>query len=114
VGPAAASSARRFRATLPSAVGCPRAQRQREFGAARFDAVAPQVVGRDPRSVRGLVLLDELGEDGCCLGLHAGEDVLADAHRERDVRVGEALADDLHGHARLEQERGVGVAEVVQ
>ena len=48
------------------------------------------------------------------VGLHAGEDVLVDGHGEGGAGVAEAFADDLHGDVGLEQDRGVGVAEVVE
>lgn len=35
-------------------------------------------------------------------------------HRERQAVVTEALAHDLHGNAVLQQDRGVGVTEVVE
>ena len=57
---------------------------------------------------------EEVLEGGCGLGLHARQDVLVHVHGERDVGVAEAFADDLHGDALLEQDRGVGVAEVVK
>jgi len=40
--------------------------------------------------------------------------MLVDGHREGGAAVAEALADDLHRYAGLEQDRGVGIAQVVQ
>ena len=48
------------------------------------------------------------------VGLHAGQDVLVHGHREGRAGVAEAFADDLHGDAGLQQDRGVGVAQVVE
>jgi hypothetical protein len=54
-----------------------------------------------------------IGEHGRGVGLHAGQHVLVHAHREGDVGVPEALAHDLGRHAGLEEDRGVGVPQVV-
>lgn len=53
-------------------------------------------------------------EEAGGVGLHAGGDVLVDGHGEGGAAVTEALADDLHVNAGLEQDRGVGVAEVLE
>ncbi len=49
-----------------------------------------------------------------CLCLHARQYVLIDAHREGNVGVSEALAHDLDGHARLEEQGRVSVPQVVK
>ena len=49
-----------------------------------------------------------------CVGLHAGEDVLVGLHRERDVGVTEAFADDFHGHAFSDEQTPVGVVQIVE
>ena len=41
-------------------------------------------------------------------------DVLVDGHGEGDAGVAEPLAHDLRVHVLLEQDRGVGVPEVVE
>ena len=38
------------------------------------------------------------------VGLHTGQDVLVDGHRERGAAVAETFADDLHGNVRLQQD----------
>jgi hypothetical protein len=45
--------------------------------------------------------------------LHAGDDVLVSGHRETGSRVPEPFGHDLHRNPGLEQQGGVGVAEVV-
>ena len=47
------------------------------------------------------------------LGLAFRENVLMDVHGERDAGVAEAFADDCEVDALLQQDRGVGVAQVV-
>jgi hypothetical protein len=54
-----------------------------------------------------------LAECSCGISLHAGEDVLVDGHGEGGAAVAEAFADDLHGYAGVQQDAGVGVAQVV-
>jgi hypothetical protein len=49
-----------------------------------------------------------------CVVLHSGKEVLVGLHRQRDVRVAEAFADDLDRHPFLDQEAPVGVAAVVE
>ena len=46
--------------------------------------------------------------------MHAGQDVLVGRHGEARVGVAEPFADDLDRHPLLEQQGGVGVAEVVE
>ena len=52
--------------------------------------------------------------DASGVGLHAGQDVLVGRDRERDVRVAEPLAHDLDRHSRLDEQRAVRMAELVQ
>jgi hypothetical protein len=52
---------------------------------------------------------DRIAESCCGVGLHAGEHVLVDGHREGWAAVAEAFADDFHGDAGLQENRGVGV-----
>lgn len=58
---------------------------------------------------RGDVLRAEDGgtEGGCCVGLHARENVLVDGHGEGWAAVAESFADDFHGDASFQQDRGV-------
>ena len=60
--------------TLPSCARCP------------IDCAPDPVVGAS-------LTEDQVGEDMSGVGLHAGEDVLVDAHGEGDVGVAEAFAD---------------------
>lgn len=57
---------------------------------------------------------DQAGEDRGGLGLHPGDDMLVDGHREGRVRVPKTLADDLHRDTCLEQQRRMGVSEIVK
>lgn len=57
--------------------------------------------------------VERLAEEAGGVGLHAGDDVLVHGHGEGGAAVAEAFADDLHVDAGLEQDRGMGVAEVV-
>ena len=62
---------------------------------------------------------DALTEDGRAErirggGLHGRHDVLVDVHRQRHVGVPETLADHLGVHVVLQQDGGVGVAQVVE
>lgn len=68
---------------------------------------------RVPKSCCSGVAEDGGSEGGCCLGLHAGQDVFVDIHGERDAGVAEAFADDFGVDALLQQDRGAGVAQVV-
>lgn len=57
---------------------------------------------------------EKLREGECGFVLHAGDDVLVGGHRESGGGVPEAFGDDLDRHAGLEEQGGVGVAEVVE
>src|SRR4051812_21647723 len=57
---------------------------------------------------------DDRRERARRFGLHARQHMLIRRHREPRRRVSEALADDLDRYAGLEEQRGVGVAEVVK
>lgn len=48
------------------------------------------------------------------LGLHPGQDVLVDLHREGDAGVAETFTDHLDRLTFLEHERGMGVPQIVQ
>ena len=66
------------------------------------------------RSAGTSVAEHKVAERGSRIGLHTGENVLVDGHGERRAAVAEAFADDLHRDVRLQQDRGVGVAEIVE
>ncbi len=51
---------------------------------------------------------NEALEEPCGVGLHAGEPVVVGLDREGWVCMAEAFADDLHGHAGLDDQGGVG------
>lgn len=57
---------------------------------------------------------DELGEAGGGVGAHAGEQVLVGVHGERGVGVTEAFADHFDRHSGGDEQRRVGVSEVVE
>ena len=57
---------------------------------------------------------DQRGEELGGVALHPGEDVLVHGHRERWTGVTEAFADDLERDAGLQQQGGMGVAQVVK
>jgi hypothetical protein len=58
--------------------------------------------------------VEKLLEGECGFVLHAGDDVLVGGHGEPGGGVPEPFGDDLDQHASLEEQGGVGVAEVVK
>jgi len=57
---------------------------------------------------------DERGEPLCSGAAHAWQQVLIGVHRERRVGVTEAFGHDLDRGAVGDEQRGVGVAQVVE
>ncbi len=70
--------------------------------------------GRSPEHIGGSLAEHCVSERRGRVGLHAGEDMLVDGHRERRAAVAQAFTDDLHRDVRLQEDRGVVVAEVVE
>ncbi len=62
----------------------------------------------------GVYRVDEVGEVGCRFGAHAGEHVLVGGHGEPGVCVAEALGHDLDRNSVRDEQRCVGVAQIVQ
>ena len=69
-----------------------------------------------PRVVRGLLALGSRESFDGVRGifLHTGKEVLIGLHRQRDVGVAEAFADDLDRYAFLDEQASVGVPQVVE
>jgi hypothetical protein len=57
---------------------------------------------------------DEIGDRGRRHLVHPGNDVGVDSQRDRHRGVAQPLADDLHGHTRLECGRGIAIAQTIQ
>ncbi len=59
-------------------------------------------------------VLDQFGESGGCCGAHAGEEVLVGVHREAWMSVAESFGDNLDRDTGRDEQRGVGVAQIVE
>ena len=64
-------------------------------------------------AVRSTVV-EERSEGICGLCLHAREDVLVGGHRERPIRVAKTVRHNREGYTFFEQQRSVGVAQIVE